>query len=70
VVPVTVHNHGGRTAQQVLVRVTLDANGQQESAEFQLPHVPRQSDRHGFVTFGRDPAQGKLSGRAVGYERP
>lgn len=70
VVPVTVHNHGGGTAQQVLIRVTLRVDGEEEAAEFELPHVPRQSDRHGFVTFDRDPAQGELSGRAVGYERP
>ncbi len=70
-VPVTVHNRGGSTSEQVLVRVELKVNGNvEETAEFQVPHLPRHSDRQGVVTFKRDPRQGQLSGRAVGYERP
>ena len=71
VVPLTVRNRGGRTAEQVLVRVKLTVDGkEQESAELQIAYIPRQSQRQGYVTFESDPREGRLSGRAVGYEQP
>ena len=70
-VPVTIHNRGGRTAEQVLVQVTLTVNGEkQETAELQVNFVPRKSKRQGYVTFENDPRAGSLSGRAIGYEQP
>lgn len=71
VVPLTVHNRGGRTAEQVLVRVTLTADGNdEESAELQFESIPRLSQREGYVTFKSNPKNGQIDGRAVGYEQP
>ena len=70
-VPVTVHNEGDETAEGVRVEVTLEAPGTQvETADFEAAYVPRRSKREGWVTFRSDPARGRLSGRAVGYENP
>lgn len=70
-VPLTIHNRGGHTAENVQVRVWLQLPGQEpETAEFSVPYVPRESNRSGAVTFTSDPAQGILTARAVGYETP
>ena len=70
-VPVTLRNQGDETAEGVKVEVTLEAPGMQvETAEFVAAFVPRRSKREGWVTFRSDPARGRLSGRAVGYENP
>jgi uncharacterized protein (TIGR02588 family) len=70
-VPVIVHNRGHETAEGVKVEVTLETPGAEpEVADFEVAFVPRQSQREGWVTFRRDPSRGRLSGRAVGYERP
>ena len=70
-VPVEVHNRGEETAEGVHVEVVLESPGRQpERAEFEVAFVPRQSVRHGWVTFTQDPAAGRLTGRALGYEQP
>ncbi|HEX5720770.1 MAG TPA: hypothetical protein VF179_31740 [Thermoanaerobaculia bacterium] len=70
-VPVTVHNRGDETAEGVKVEVTLETPGAEpEVADFEAAFVPRQSKREGWVTFRSDPARGRLSGRAAGYETP
>lgn len=70
-VPVTVRNQGDETAEGVRVEVTLEAPGMQvETADFEAAFVPRRSKREGWVTFRSDPARGRLTGRAVGYESP
>ena len=70
-VPVTVRNQGDETAGGVRVEVTLELPGAPpETAEIEMAFVPRRSRREGWVTFRRDPRQGRLSGRAVGYEKP
>jgi uncharacterized protein (TIGR02588 family) len=70
-VPVRVRNAGGETAEQVHVEVELEIPGAApETAEFDVAFVPRQSLREGWVTFWQDPARGRLTGRAVGYEKP
>jgi uncharacterized protein (TIGR02588 family) len=70
-VPVTVSNRGDETAEGVRVEVTLELPGAPaERAEIEMAFVPRRSQREGWVTFRRDPRQGRLSGRAVGYEKP
>ena len=70
-VPVTVHNRGDETAEEVRIEVTLEAPGTPpETAEIGMAFVPRRSQREGWVTFRRDPRQGRLAGRAVGYEKP
>ena len=70
-VPVMVRNHGDVTAEGVHVEVTLEIPGTPpEPAEIEMAFVPRRSQREGWVTFQRDPRQGRLTGRAMGYEKP
>ncbi len=70
-VPVRVRNTGEETAEGVHVEVTLDSPGlEPEVADFEVAFVPRQSSREGWVLLSRNPATGRLTGRAVGYEKP
>ena len=71
-VPVTVVNRGGRTAEGVLVEVVLEGAGprEPERGEFTLAFLPRGGTREGWVTFRSDPRQGRLTARALGYEEP
>lgn len=70
-VPVTVSNAGHATAEGVRVEVTLEIPGSPpETADFDVAFVPRESKREGWVTFRSDPSRGRLTGRAVGYEKP
>lgn len=70
-VPVTVHNRGDQTAEGVHIEVTLETPGRPpETAEIEMAFVPRRSQREGWATFRQDPRQGRLAGRAVGYEKP
>lgn len=70
-VPVTVRNDGHVTAEGVRVEVTLETPGSPpETADFDVAFVPRESKREGWVTFRSDPSRGRLTGRAVGYEKP
>jgi len=68
-VPVTVINHGGQTAEGVQIEVTLERAGHEpEEAGFEIPFLPRQATRHGGVTFRADPRRGHLQARVLGYE--
>lgn len=70
-VPVTVRNLGDETAEGVRVEVELEMPGAPpERAEIDMAFVPRQSRREGWVTFRHDPRRGRLTARAVGYEKP
>jgi len=70
-VPVTVVNHGMMTAESVEISVTLQRKGEEpEEAGFTIPFLPRQSTRHGTVTFSADPRSGRLESRIPGYEEP
>jgi uncharacterized protein (TIGR02588 family) len=71
-VPVTVSNRGGRTAEGVLVEVVLEAGAakEPERAELTLAFLPRGGTREGWVTFRADPRAGALTARALGYEEP
>jgi uncharacterized protein (TIGR02588 family) len=70
-VPVAVSNQGGETAEEVRIEVALEAPGAPpETAGLDLAFVPRRSQREGWVVFRRDPRQGRLTGRVVGYEKP
>ncbi|NNJ25784.1 hypothetical protein [Alienimonas chondri] len=70
-VPVTVENKGGSTAEGVRVEVTLVRPGEpEERASFTVAFLPGDGTREGWVTFSTDPADGRLEGRAVGYEQP
>jgi uncharacterized protein (TIGR02588 family) len=70
-VPVHVRNEGGRTAEEVKVEVVLRSGETEvEKADLVLRFVPAQSDREGWVAFGRDPACCELAARPVGFESP
>ena len=71
-VPVTVVNRGGQTAEGVSVEVVLEAHGapEPERGEFTLAFLPRGGTREGWVSFRSDPRAGRLTARAHGYEKP
>jgi uncharacterized protein (TIGR02588 family) len=70
-VPVTVHNRGDETAEGVRVEVVLETPGAPpERAELDIAFIPRRSKREGWVTLRSDPSKGRLTGRAMGYEKP
>lgn len=70
-VPVTVRNVGHETAGAIRIEVTLELpGGEVERAELDVIYVPRQSQREGWVTFRQNPSRGRLSARALGYEKP
>jgi len=71
VVPVTVTNHGDRTAEDVHVEVTLVQGGQQlERSELRLAEVPHRSSRAGAVTLAHEPGPDQLRVRVLGYGEP
>jgi uncharacterized protein (TIGR02588 family) len=71
-VPVTVLNRGGQTAEGVTVEVVLDtaAAPEPERGEFTVAFLPRGGSREGWVAFRTDPRAGRLTARAHGYEIP
>ncbi|HZB45712.1 MAG TPA: hypothetical protein VE360_10730 [Pyrinomonadaceae bacterium] len=71
-VPVTVVNRGGQTAEGVTVEVVLEGAGQgePERGEFTVAFLPRRGTREGWVAFRSDPRAGRLTARAAGYEKP
>ena len=71
-VPVTVVNRGGQTAEGVSVEVVLEAGGafEPERGEFTVAFLPRGGTREGWVSFRSDPRAGRLAARASGYEKP
>jgi uncharacterized protein (TIGR02588 family) len=71
VVPVTVRNDGGQTAEGVTIEVTLERDGAEaERGEFAVAFLPRGGKREGFVTFSTDPRSARLVPRVLGYEKP
>jgi uncharacterized protein (TIGR02588 family) len=69
-VPVTVSNRGGETAEGVTVEVTLEGGAEAERGELTVAFLPRGSTREGWVSFSKDPRAGRLTARALGYEKP
>jgi uncharacterized protein (TIGR02588 family) len=72
ILPVTVVNRGGQTAEGISVEVVLEAAGasEPERGEFTVAFLPRGGTREGWVSFRSDPRAGKLTARALGYEKP
>jgi uncharacterized protein (TIGR02588 family) len=72
VIPVTVWNEGGETAEGVQVEVSLEGQdgAQVERGEFSIPFLPRSGRRKGFVTFRTDPRSARPVPRILGYEKP
>ena len=70
-VPVTVHNRGGRTAEDVRVEVSLEVGEDVvETTELELPLISYQSSGEGMAAFTQDPRGGKLAARVLGYLTP
>ncbi len=70
-VPVEVANDGQTTAEDVVVPVFLDLpGGNREEAELSVAFLPRNSQRHGWVSFRGDPRRGTLSLGAIAFEEP
>jgi uncharacterized protein (TIGR02588 family) len=71
IVPVTVINHGDKTAEGIHVEVLLEMNGaEQARGELDIPFLPRHATREGWVTFEQDPRAAQLKARVLGYEEP
>lgn len=71
VVPVSVVNHGDKTAGGIRIEVLLKSGGEEkERSELDIPFLPRQATREGWVTFAQDPRAGELKARVLGYEEP
>lgn len=70
-IPVTVRNRGGATAEQARIQVALvSGSAELETAELTMAFVPRHSKREGWVLFRRDPHCCTVAARAVSYETP
>ena len=70
-VPVEVANDGPTTAEDVLVPIFLEMpDGRREEAELSIAFLPRDSKRHGWVSFRGDPRGGTLSLGAIAFEVP
>jgi len=71
-VPVSVTNRGDETAEGVHIEVVLESDGkEQESGEFEIAFLPRQSTRRGWVTFQTDPhTVQQMKARVLGFEKP
>ena len=71
IVPVTVTNHGDKTAEGVTVEVLLESDGREGvRGELTVAFLPRRATREGFVTFQQDPRAARLNARVLGYEKP
>lgn len=71
IVPVTVVNHGDRTAEGVRIEVLMESVGAETArGELDIPFVPRRATREGWVTFEQDPRSAQLKARVLGYEEP
>jgi uncharacterized protein (TIGR02588 family) len=69
--PVTVHNGGGATGEEVRVRVTLtDTTGRQEAAEIMVQFLAGGGSSRAVVAFGSDPRQGQVDAVVVSYLEP
>ena len=70
IVPVLVQNRGGAAAAAVRIEGVLDSGSTVERRGFELAYAPGGSSRHGEVSFSSDPREGRLNGRAIGFELP
>ena len=71
IVPVSVFNHGDKTAGGIRIEVVLESGGEEkERGELDIPFLPRGATREGWVTFKQDPRAAELKARVLGYEEP
>ena len=66
-----VVNHGGGTAEGVVVEGELTAEGLSlEKAQTTIEYLPPHSEKKGGLFFSQNPRQGTLKLRALGYQQP
>ncbi|HEX8491993.1 MAG TPA: hypothetical protein VF658_04070 [Pyrinomonadaceae bacterium] len=70
IVPVTVINHGDKTAGSIRIEVLMESGDKRERGEVDIPFLPRGATREGWVTFEQDPRTAQLKARVLGYEEP
>lgn len=69
--PVTVHNRGGETGEEVRVRVSLtDRSGRQEAAEIMVAFLAGGGSSRAVAAFGSDPREGQVEAVVVSYLEP
>ncbi|HJU65463.1 MAG TPA: hypothetical protein VJ596_07285 [Gemmatimonadaceae bacterium] len=70
--PVTVRNTGGQTAENVVIEVLVETSGELvERAELSFAFLPRGATREGWVVLRRDPrSAASVTARAKGFETP
>ena len=69
--PVEVANLGDLTAEDILVRLSLASDDdEQESAEFTIRFLAGGASEEGVVVFRGDPARGRLTIEALSYVKP
>jgi len=69
-VAVRVRNDGDTTAEEVAIQATLSWPGGEEHGKITLAYVPYHSHRRAWIVFTRDPRQGRLDARVIGYREP
>jgi uncharacterized protein (TIGR02588 family) len=70
-VRITIINHGGVTAEGVVVEGELTIeDGQKEVSHTEIDYVPAHAERRGGLFFSQDPRRGELRLRVLGYEEP
>ena len=69
-VPVTVANRGDKVAEGVSVTIALATTAEREEAVLNIPFLPHQSSREGWVKFRGDPRDGDLQVGPVAYAAP
>ena len=69
--PVTVHNTGGETGEEVRVRVSLtDRSEHQEATEIVIAFLPGGGSSRAVASFGSDPREGQVEAVVVSYLEP
>ena len=69
-IPLEVVNRGGETAENVVVEVALVRGSETiEAATLDIPFLPREGSRKGFVEFTTDPNESdRIESRCMGYQ--
>lgn len=68
----TIENTGGETAEEVVVELALEQNGETiEKSQINLPFVPQSSKRESWANFTQNPALADtVLARVVSFRKP
>ena len=69
-VPVEVQNRGDVTAAEVRIEATLTWPGGTEVGGTTVAFIPYRSHRRAWIAFSRDPRDGEIKVRVLGYREP